>query len=189
MIMNLLSFFLVFGDMSDEGWVSVERQENTAPELVEDGSWPVFIRQFGMDRITLRFPGEPSYEYPFLENEDTETVYLSSQQGDVVYRFLALTKEGGLDFFMEEKKAQIELDPKALLVSSESFGEKSLALVYRSEEQWVHEKIFSSEGRIYILQTVSPVFSEKLHDQFVQFFDWEKRDASQVFHREIVGKK
>ena len=60
----LISSVLTVSSLSahDDGWVSVERPERVVHHIESDDKsiWVVFIKNFGMERTSIRFPEDPS---------------------------------------------------------------------------------------------------------------------------------
>jgi hypothetical protein len=191
LINKIIAVFFLFGAMDEKGWVLVEKpQQIEARQAVDESgaAWPVFSRQFGEDRVLVRFPEEPNYTYPRLEFGDSVTMHVESKMPYGTHRLLVSSLTSTLDAFMEEKKLSIASEEDALLIFSDQNSSHSADLLYRSNKMWVQERVFAFYGRIYVLQTHSESLNESPHLQFVDSFDLEIRDGNKVFHREIQSE-
>ena len=191
MINKIIAVLALFGAMDEKGWVSVERpqQKEVRQALDEsDATWPVFSKQFGEDRVLVRFPEEPTYTYPRLELGDPFTMHVESKMAYGTHRLLVSPLASTLDTYVEQKKLSIASEEDALLVSSDQTGSNSVDLLYRSDKMWVRERIFAFTDHVYVLQTLSESLNESPHLQFASSFDLEIRDGNKVFHREIQSE-
>ncbi|HAB98976.1 MAG TPA: hypothetical protein DCE71_04060 [Parachlamydiales bacterium] len=192
MLNIIIAALALFGAIDEKGWVSVERpQKAEAAQVVDesDTTWPVFSKQFGEDRVLVRFPVEPTYTYPRISENDRETIQVEASTPVATHRFIALPSTLTLDAVLEQKKLSIPSEGDALLVSSERTGPNSIQLLYRSDKMWVRERIVASSDRVYILQTLSESLNESEHLKFSNSFDLEIRGKNQVFHREFQSEK
>jgi hypothetical protein len=190
-INKIIAALALFGAMDEKGWVSVERPQKVEAGRVVDESdvtWPVFVRQFGEDRVLVRFPGEPTYVYPRVLDNDLETMQIEASTPTASHRLLVQSSSLSLDAVIEQKKLSLASENDALLVSSEQTGPNSVEWLYRSGEKWVRERMIASTDRLYVLQTFSESLNEAPHLKFSNSFDLEIRDGNKVFHREIQSE-
>lgn len=190
MIYKMIAILSLLGTMDEKGWVSVEKPQQITSEQSFSGdseeAWPVFIRQFGSDRVAVRFPNEPVYTYPLVEEGDLETMHIAAQQGENVYTlFVEKNSSQDLQGFVQQRKLSVETMDKTFWVSSEPVEERVFDLLYRKDEKWVRERVFMSSERFYVLQTISETLNEEFHLKFASSFDLEKRGENKVFHREF----
>lgn len=191
MINKIIAALALFGAMDEKGWVSLERPQKVETGKVvdeSDATWPVFVRQFGEDRVLVRFPDEPTYVYPRILENDLESMQIEASTPVATHRLLVYPSTFSLDVVIEQKKLSLDSEAGALLVTSEPTGPNSVELLYRSDEKWVWERIFASTDRVYVLQTLSESLNEAPHLKFSNSFDLEIRDGNKVFHREIQSE-
>ena len=193
MIGKLMAVLTLLGTMDEKGWVSVERPRQTAElQSVASASkenWPVFVRHFGEDKVLIRFPEEPSYDYPYVERGDLETMQISATTPASAHSlFVGKKSEEGLESFATNRKENFDAKEGSFVVSFEKVEERIFDLFYRNEERWVRERILASADRFYVLQTVAESTSEDLHRKFLASFDLERRDGNHNFHREFQSK-
>ncbi len=191
MINKIIAALALFGAMDEKGWVSVERPQKTEVGQTIDESdvtWPVFVRQFGEDRVLVQFPSEPSYMYPRILQNDRETMQVEASTELTTHRMLVELSSLSLDAVIQQKKLSIASQEDGLLVSSELTGVNTAELLYRSDKKWVRERIIVSTGHVYSLQTLSESLNEASHLKFSNSFDLEIRDGKSVFHREIQSE-
>lgn len=188
---QIIAFLLLAGSIDENGWASVERPKKSPIEQKgeEDPSvWPVFARQFGTDRVLIRFPTDPIYRYPNLERGDSETMEIESRVPGTLHRIRVEENEQGLSEMVKEKIDSIEADENSLLVLSERTSGKVADLFYRAENQWIRERIIKTDARTYVLQTFSDSLSDDSHQKFISSLDLEIRGENRVFHREISSE-
>ena len=188
MLYKIIAVLSLFGSMDEKGWVSVEKPQKAETHQIIDESdhtWPAFIRQFGADKVVIRFPEEPRYSYPRLAWEGSKVMQIEGSKEGVLHRLLVQPAPESFDAFIEQKKLSLSSQEDSLLVSSDSIDHRTVDLLYRSEKKWVRERIFVSKDHIYLMQTISESLDGAPYLQFVGSFDLEIRDGNKVFHREI----
>jgi len=193
MIIEIIASLSVLGVVDEKGWVSVERSKQTASQQSfasnSKESWPVFVRHFGSDKVLIRFPDEPTYDYPYVEKGDLETMQISATTPDSAHSlFVGKKLDGDLEAFATKRKETFDAKDGAFVVSFEKIEEKIFDLFYRNEERWVRERILASTDRFYVLQTVTETASEDLHRKFLASFDLERRDGNHDFYREFQSE-
>lgn len=193
MFIEIIASLAILGAAPEKGWVSVERPHQTTEQqsLVNSSkeNWPVFVRHFGVDKVLIRFPNEPSYDYPYVERGDLETMQISSTTSESAHSLFVGKRSGeDLEAFATKRKESFDAKEGAFVVSFEKIEERIFDLFYRNEERWVRERILVSPDRFYVLQTVTETVSEDLHRKFFASFDLEMRDGNQSFHREFQSK-
>lgn len=191
MFYKIIYILSALGTMDEKGWVPVERPKAEVVESSKEAladSWPVFVRQFGSDRILIRFPDEPTYTYPYVEQGDLETAFVEANFEGVSYQLLVELRSMDFDRFLEAKKLTIASEKDALLVAVDEVDARTVDFLYRSGKKWIRERVIGSNERFYTLQTTADTFDEAFHDRFLHSFDLETRDENKVFHREIQSE-
>ncbi|MBX9744902.1 MAG: hypothetical protein K2X08_06815, partial [Chlamydiales bacterium] len=185
MFYKIIYFLSALGTMDEKGWVSVERPKAEAIENSKEAladSWPVFVRQFGADRILIRFPDEPTYTYPYVEQGDLETAVVEASFEGVTYQLSVELLSMDFERFLEDKKLTIASKEDALLVAVDQVDARTVDFLYRSGKKWIRERVVLSSERFYTLQTTADTFDQAFHDRFLHSFDLETRDENKVFH-------
>ena len=191
-ITKIISLILLSGPIDENGWVSVEPLQKKSIEQKGGGEiavWPVFSRQFGVERVLIRFPTDPSYGYPNLETGDSESLFAESTNEGFTHRLHVQNSSSEIDEIIKNKIESIEGEKGSLLVFSGQKNEKIADFLYRDGGKWVRERIIRTPAHLYVLQTFSDTLSDSNHQKFISTFDLEIRDKNKVFHREIESEK
>jgi hypothetical protein len=190
-INQILAFLLLAGPVDENGWASVEPPKKNPLEQKGDGDpsvWPVFSRQFGSDRLLIRFPADPVYRYPNLDQGDSETMEIESEVPGTLHRIRVERSDRDMDDLFKDKIELIQVEEESLLVLSDRTSGKVSDFLYRSDSKWIRERIIASSERTYVLQTFSDSLSDSAHQKFISSLDLEIRGENRVFHREIASE-
>jgi|GEM_PF-1273852 hypothetical protein len=183
---------MLFGSLDENGWALVERpnKKPTEQSTGQDSSLGVvFAKRFDSERALIRFPVEPAYRYPNLEQGDQKTIEVDASASGILYRLRVQESSLSIQEEVENKLDALRSQKDFLLISLESQGERSMDLLYQAEGKWVRERQISTGSRLYVLQTLHDTLNESFHLNFVDSFDLEIRGENKFFHREIVSKK
>ncbi len=152
------------GDSS--GWYPVEQPRKAEINRDEDDPsiWALFAKKMGEERFLVRFPDDPAYSYP-----SPGILKISSVREGEQFTLWVEKKEaiqGGYEERVQELGSQED-------ISLLTVGEDTRDIMYRKEGKWVREHLVESASHLFLFQTVSPEFSEKNHQYFVQSLSFE----------------
>lgn len=160
-MLNCLFFLsIVFGSAGagvESGWVAVSPSQKTIHRLEEEDRaiWVVFAKDFGSERVLIRFPEDPSYQ---------------KQQG----RFKAYVSQlgsGELTLLVEEKKNPSPMEQQTIRYAAYFDPQTGF---------WVREKHIETGSNQYVLRVVNPSENSSIFQQFANSFEVE---PSSVFNR------
>ncbi len=192
-INKLLALLLLSSTIEENGWVSVDKPQKQAQsqhEEVDPSIWTVFAKEFGSEKVLIRFPEDPGYRYPQIDQGDKETMEIDSTSGETLHRLNVLKfPDQPLDELIQKKINNIQSEEGALLVQTDQIDGQMADLLYRSQGKWVRERLILTDEHLYILQSASETLEGSSHTQFIASFDLEKRDENKVFSRPFHSEK
>ncbi len=160
----MLSGSLVAEESAD-GWFPVEH--HTSQPLDGDDAdpsiWVLFSKQFEEEKVVVRLPDDPTYQYATGQFE------VSSSKDEELFQLKAQEK-GKISGRIEEILAL----PGAVMVGLDRKSELQIDLLYQLSGKWIQEHLVETPYHLFILQTVGPEPDSANHLHFIESLRIEK---------------
>ncbi len=135
---------------AEAGWVPVSKSQKAIHQIEEDDQtiWVVFAKDFGSERILVRFPEDPIYQY-----QDGQFNAYATQLGSGELTLLVREKQGDLAEGESRVRYASYFDPDTGF--------------------WVREKHVETRRHQYVLRVVNPSENSSVFPQFANSFEVE----------------
>jgi hypothetical protein len=150
-IKKYLFLFLIFSiGNADDGWVSIQQSEPIVHQLeIEDHSiWVVFAKNFGSERVLIRFPEDPVYK-----------------QSDGRFEIVA-TRLGLGEFSLLTQKKSLTDRVGVFFFRNSAYYDHDAGL-------WVFERHIDSREHHYLLRVTDPLQNNLARQMFFDSFEIE----------------
>lgn len=143
-VLNFLILSVGFVDISNggDGWVSLNKEVKKAwaAEFDDSTVWPLFYKDLGAEKFSVRLPNHPSYRQAGVGRFE-----IQSEKGDEVLELIAFSKERG-----------------GRGVPNDSISP--------FEGGWVLEHVVLTEHYKYVLRTYTSDAESPIHTKFIRSF-------------------